>query len=141
MTSTLDSTLRAKGLRSTPQRRQVLSAVNSLGHATPEQILTEVSRDDAGMSLSTVYRTLELLESLELVSHTHLGHGSSTYHVSQHADHLHLVCRGCGHVEETDLALALPLAGQVHSRHGFAVDVQHLALHGMCARCQNRETL
>lgn len=136
----LGTALRQRGLRSTPQRRQVLDAVGRLGHATPEQILADVSRDgDPGMSLSTVYRTLELLERLELLTHTHLGHGSPTYHLSQHADHVHLVCRVCGTVEGIGLDAAAALAARVQAEHGFAVDVQHVALHGVCARCQTEE--
>jgi len=92
--------LRARGYRLTAQRQLVLEAVGDLGHATPEEISTAVRRTASGVNISTVYRTLELLEELGLVQHTHLGHGAPTYSVTGDDDHVHLVCRDCDAVEE-----------------------------------------
>jgi Fur family transcriptional regulator, ferric uptake regulator len=88
--------LRARGYRLTPQRQLVLEAVATLGHATPDEIATTVRETARGVNISTVYRTLELLEDLGLVTHTHLGHGPPTYHAATDDDHVHLVCRVCG---------------------------------------------
>src|SRR5437868_1914205 len=70
--------LRAKGYRVTPQRQLVLEAVKALEHATPEEICAKVRLTARGVNISTVYRTLELLEELGMVTHTHLGHGAPT---------------------------------------------------------------
>ena len=133
--SGLDQALRERGLRATPQRRLVLKAVSELGHATPEQVCEFVHAETASLNLSTVYRALELLEELGVVSHTHLQHRSPTYQVADHVDHLHLVCRRCGSVTEADLALAGPLAETVAAAHGFQTDLAHLSLHGVCGNC------
>ncbi len=135
----LDQVLRARGLRATPQRRLVLRAVSELGHATPEQVCEFVQGETASLNLSTVYRALELLEGLGVVSHTHLQHGSPTYQVADHADHLHLVCRRCGSVTEADLDLARPLADTVQAGHGFRTDLSHLSLHGVCGTCRSED--
>ena len=127
--------LRAKGYRLTPQRQLVLEAVTSLGHATPDEVHAEVQRTASGVNLSTVYRTLELLEELGLVSHTHLGHGSPTYHPAHEADHLHLVSRDCGSVSEADGSVADDLVAKVSSASGFQTDVRHFAIYGRCASC------
>jgi Fur family ferric uptake transcriptional regulator len=127
--------LRAKGLRLTPQRQLVLAAVYALGHATPDQVHAEVARRAAGVNITTVYRTLELLEELGLVTHAHLTHGSPTYHALGGDEHVHLVCRGCGVVQEAPSAMLAPLAGTLESEHGFRVDVGHVALFGVCASC------
>jgi Fur family ferric uptake transcriptional regulator len=132
----LDQVLRQRGLRATPQRRLVLQAVSALGHATPEQVCEFVQGQTASLNLSTVYRALELLEELGVVSHTHLQHGSPTYQVADHVDHLHLVCRGCGSVIEADLDLGRPLAAAVLATHGFSTDLSHLSLHGRCQNCR-----
>ena len=92
--------LRSRGYRLTAQRQLVLEAVGELGHATPEEISAAVRRTASGVNISTVYRTLELLEGIGLVRHTHLGHGAPTYSVSGNDDHVHLVCRDCDGVEE-----------------------------------------
>ena len=78
MASEWDAKLRDQGYRITPQRQLVLRAVEELQHATPEEILTEVQKTASGVNLSTVYRTLEVLEEVGLVSHAHLGHGAPT---------------------------------------------------------------
>jgi Fur family transcriptional regulator, ferric uptake regulator len=131
----LDATLRARGLRATPQRRLVLEAVRDLGHATPEQVCEAVQRRAPAVSLSTVYRTLELLEDLGAVSHAHLRHGAPSFHLAEHADHFHLVCRRCGGIAEADLAQAAPLVAEVQRAYGFSTDVSHLSLHGLCTGC------
>jgi Fur family transcriptional regulator, ferric uptake regulator len=136
VTDGFDQVLRARGLRATPQRRLVLDAVAALGHGTPEQVCDRVQEVAPSLSLSTVYRTLELLEDLGVVSHTHLGHGAPTYHPISHADHIHLVCRRCGAVSQADVVHARELAGEVRRRHGFTVDVTHLALDGVCQACR-----
>jgi Fur family transcriptional regulator, ferric uptake regulator len=138
--SALDQVLRERGLRATPQRRLVLRAVSELGHATPEQVCEFVQGEAASLNLSTVYRALELLEGLGVVSHTHLQHGSPTYQVADHVDHLHLVCRRCGSITEADLELARPLAEVVAAGHGFSTDLSHLSLHGVCGDCRSPES-
>jgi len=131
----LPQMLRARGYRLTPARQLVLSAVASLEHATPDAICLEVQRTASSVNLSTVYRTLELLEELSLVTHTHLGHGAPIYHVAAEKDHLHLVCRECGGITETDVTLADPLVDQLKAVHGFETDVAHFAIFGRCAAC------
>ena len=104
MSQTWDDTLRASGYRVTPQRQLVLEAVTKLEHATPEEIFADVQQTARGVNVSTIYRTLELLEQLGLVTHTHLGHGAPRYHLAAEAEHVHLVCRECGQITEVDPA-------------------------------------
>lgn len=133
--SNLQEALRAQGYRITPQRQLVLDAVATLQHGTPDEICAEVQRTASGVNLSTVYRALELLEQLGMVTHTHLGHGAPTYHASTAEAHLHLVCRGCGEVTETDVSIADALVAQLAAEHGFDTDVAHFAIYGRCKGC------
>jgi Fur family ferric uptake transcriptional regulator len=132
--------LRARGYRLTPQRELVLQAVAALGHATPDEIAERVRTTASGVNISTVYRTLELLEELGLVVHTHLGHGAPTYHAADSADHLHLVCRDCGGIEEVTPDVLDTAAQQIAAERGFAVDVAHFAIFGTCAACASART-
>ncbi|MEU1289111.1 Fur family transcriptional regulator [Kitasatospora sp. NPDC005856] len=127
--------LRERGYRLTPQRQLVLEAVDELDHATPDDILCHVRRTASGVNISTVYRTLELLEELGLVSHAHLGHGAPTYHLAGRHHHLHLVCRDCEKVTETGTEIAQPLIDSLRERHGFDTDLKHFAIFGRCADC------
>ena len=72
--------LRASGHRLTPQRELVLAAVETLGHATPDEVFAEVRTHSESINLSTVYRTLELLDELGLIRHAHLSDRAPTYH-------------------------------------------------------------
>jgi Fur family ferric uptake transcriptional regulator len=132
---TLQDRLRAKGYRITPQRQLVLDAVTTLRHGTPDEICAEVQRSASGVNLSTVYRTLELFEELGVVTHTHLGHGAPTYHAATDEEHLHLVCRDCGAITETDVSLAGTLVTELTARHGFHTDMAHFSVYGRCRSC------
>jgi len=127
--------LRARGYRLTAQRQLVLEAVGQLGHATPEEIATAVRRTASGVNISTVYRNLELLEALELLQHTHLGHGAPTYSLASEHEHVHLVCRDCGRVDEAPQDVAAPIVQALAETRGFQVDVGHLAVFGRCSTC------
>ena len=123
-------------MRLTRQRERIVDAVRELGHATPDRLAAAVAQDGwPALSLSTIYRNLEALEEVGVVSHTHLDHRSPTYHLSDHADHLHLVCLSCGAVIESAVTTADPLVGNLLACHGFVADVKHLAIHGWCAAC------
>jgi Fur family ferric uptake transcriptional regulator len=135
----LRTTLHERGMRMTPQRQLVLDALVALEHATPEQVCQHVQRTTPSVNITTIYRTLELLESLDLVRHTHLGHGAPTYSVHEH-QHVHLVCHRCGHVDEIPRAMMEGLAGTVRAAHGFVLDASHLALSGICRTCNQEST-
>jgi Fur family ferric uptake transcriptional regulator len=127
--------LRSRGLRLTAQRQLVLDAVRRLGHATPEEIHAAVGETVSGVNITTVYRTLDLLEDLRLVTHTHLTHGPPTYHSAEDDRHVHLVCRECQGVTEVEPALFDEAAKRVLAEYGFSADVEHLALFGTCRSC------
>jgi Fur family ferric uptake transcriptional regulator len=127
--------LRSRGYRLTPQRQLVLEAVGQLGHATPEEIATTVQRTASGVNISTVYRNLELLEELGLLQHTHLGHGAPTYSLASDHEHVHLVCRDCGGIDEAPQEVAAPIVEALAATRGFQVDVGHLAVFGRCGAC------
>jgi Fur family ferric uptake transcriptional regulator len=133
----LRRTLHQRGLRMTPQRQLVLDAVRALGHATPEQICARVQTAAPAVNITTVYRTLDLMERIGLVRHTHLGHGAPTYSEQEH-QHVHLVCHSCGSVAESPTRLMDDLAERLRAESDFELDPSHVALSGLCRTC--RET-
>jgi Fur family ferric uptake transcriptional regulator len=132
----LASRLRSRGLRVTPQREQVLATVRALGHATPEQISEQVS----GVDVTTVYRTLELLEELGLVRHAHLGHGAPSYRPAED-DHIHVVCHICGRVVDADPTLVDDIADRLRAESGFVLDRSHFTVFGRCRDCAAAEQI
>jgi Fur family transcriptional regulator, ferric uptake regulator len=137
MAHTWDDTLRAGGYRVTPQRQLVLEAVARLEHATPEEIHAEVRQTAHGINVSTIYRTLELLEQLGLVKHSHIHHGAPSYHLTEHAHHVHLVCRQCEQITEVDQSAVAPLVVALEEGQGFQTDLGHLTVFGLCASCRS----
>jgi Fur family ferric uptake transcriptional regulator len=136
VTDELAERLRQQGYRLTPQRQLVLRAVDKLGHATPDEIFAEVQTQSSAVNVSTIYRTLEVLEQLGLVRHAHLSDRAPTYHSVSDHEHFHLVCRNCHRVISVDPDVAAPLVERLREQHGFVIDVGHLAVFGHCVDCE-----
>lgn len=128
--------LRGSGYRLTPQRELILRAVETLGHATPDEVLAEVRRESTAVNVSTVYRTLEMFEQLGLIRHAHLSDRAPTYHSVTGHTHFHLVCRNCQRVTSVDTHVAQPFADSLRADLGFESDLGHLTLHGTCQACR-----
>ena len=136
MREDLRARLRDRGYRLTPQRELILGAVDTLGHATPDEVLAEVHSHSAAINISTVYRTLEVLEGLGLVRHAHLSDRAPTYHSVSDHEHFHLKCRKCQRVVSVDPDVLTPLMETLRADHGFAVDIGHLTVFGHCTDCE-----
>lgn len=135
MTQDWRAKLRGSGYRLTPQRELILRAVEELGHGTPDEVHAHVRERSAAVNLSTVYRTLEVLEELGLVRHAHLSDRAPTYHSVTDHEHFHLVCRNCHRVVSVDPAVLEPLRERLLAEHAFVVDVGHLTVFGTCEEC------
>ena len=130
-------TLREQGYRLTPQRLMILSAIHSSDHhISAEEIYTQVCARYPNVNISTVYRTLELLKELGLVTETDLGGGKFRYHSVEKGHHHHLICRKCGRIFELDEAVLNPVEGTILRKYGFKADLSHLAVFGNCVQCQ-----
>jgi Fur family ferric uptake transcriptional regulator len=138
MTEDWERRLREQGFRITPQRQLVLEAVESLSHGTPEEILVEVQRTATGVNLSTVYRTLDVLEDVGLVTHAHIGHGPPTYHSVDENVHIHLVCDSCATVLSVPAGVAEDFVARLETDFGFRTDISHVSVHGLCEACKDR---
>ena len=135
--SEVPARLRARGLRWTPQRRVLLRVLAGVdGHVTGAELVEGCRAIDPSTTPSTVYRTLDVLEELGIVSHSHGPGGRQEFHVGPVADHAHLVCGSCGSRRELTRNEVQPLADDVLLRHGFEVDIEHLTIEGRCADCR-----
>jgi len=128
-------TLRERGYRLTPQRELILGAVHELDHATPDEVLAHVRERASSVNISTVYRTLEVLEELGLVRHAHLSDRAPTYHSVGGHEHFHLVCRNCQRVISVDVDVASSFVARLAEDHGFVPDLGHLTVFGRCEEC------
>jgi Fe2+ or Zn2+ uptake regulation protein len=125
--------LRGAGHRVSAPTRAVLEALfESDGAVTAEQI---TERPGAPLELTSVYRNLERLERLGVVSHVHAGHGAGLYSLTNRAEREYQVCERCGRVEAVDPAVLDPLRDALEAGTGFRARFTHFPLHGHCAAC------
>lgn len=128
--------LSKQGYRLTPQRMMILSAIeNSDDHISAEEIYTQVVAKYPNVNISTVYRNLELLNKLGLVTETDMGEGRVRYHPLEKGHHHHLVCRQCGAIIDLDESLLAPLKDALLRQYQFVADLRHLAILGHCVNC------
>lgn len=128
--------LRRRGERVTAARLAVLQALAALpDHPTAEQVVAAVEASQAGVHRATVYRTLETLTALGIVTHVHVGHGPTSYHLAEQS-HVHVHCRVCGSVVDLPEDVLDPVRDALLDRTGFELDATHLALSGVCAGCR-----
>ncbi len=131
--------LRARGFRLTPQREMVLNVLHQIeGFASAEEIFERVRAHSAAVDLSTIYRTLDLLQEFQLVACIEGSDGQRRYDlVTDHAPHVHLVCSACGEVSGIAQQVLQPCVAAIAQQCGFLVDLTQLHLPGLCARCQS----
>jgi Fur family ferric uptake transcriptional regulator len=129
--------LRERGFRLTPQREMVLSVMHQIkDFATAEEIHDRVQALSSAVDISTVYRTLELLQEFHLIALVDPGDGRRRYQLlGVHERHVHLVCRSCGKIIAADLESAQPLIKQLEKQYGFQVDGDDLSIPGQCLAC------
>ncbi len=130
-------TLHELGYRRTPQRMMILEAVERAeGHISAEEIYEQVRARYPHVNISTVYRTLELLERLGRVTKTDMGDGRVRYHSMGKGHHHHLVCQKCGVIIDVEESVLNPLWEDIMHKHDFKVEMNHLAFFGLCGKCR-----
>ncbi len=130
-------TLKESGHRPTPQRLMILSALrHSKGHITASQVLEQVKETYSYIDLSTVYRTLDMLKQMRLVSETHMGGDQHSYEWIDDVRHHHLICQGCDRVVLLDDTMLESLGANILNTYDFDVDIDHLAIFGTCGECR-----
>lgn len=128
--------LRQQGYRLTPQRHMILSVIQETDdHLSIEQIAERVQQRNPYVSLSTIYRTLELLRKLGLVRENHLPGEQPHYEAARGNAHHHLICHRCHatiHLDETLLGDLNERLQEEYHFHNLTLD---LVAAGYCASC------
>jgi Fe2+ or Zn2+ uptake regulation protein len=122
---------RATGLKVTPQRQLIFRLLhNNCTHPTADSLFSEASKQMPGISLRTVYQTLnDLTEMGELLA-IDVGSGSARFDPNV-SDHHHAVCDDCGAVHDVYVNRAPEMRGL----DGFSVADAHIVYRGLCAEC------
>ncbi len=131
----------ARGLRWTPQRRTILDVLaRTSGHITGAELVDQCRQLDPETTPSTVYRTLDVLEELGVVRHSHGRDGREEYHVLPEVDHGHLVCEACGATWEISGKASTSVVRSLERESGFTIDTSHIAISGICPSCRAHAT-
>jgi len=135
---TIIESLRERGYRITPQREMVIGIIaHSDSHMSAEEIYLEMSKQTQTTNLATIYRTLDMLWEEGLARRNDLSEGKIVYATFKHGPHIHMVCRSCNQVLDTDLDILEPLGKELYNRYTFRADLQHISIFGLCANCQD----
>lgn len=132
--------LKERGYKLTSQRQAVLDVIlNHEGqHLSTEEIYDLVKETSPDIGLATVYRTLLLLDRMELVYKLDLDDGCSRYEINRHNEdhrHHHLICTKCGMVSEVQEDLLDSLEEQILRENNFIVKDHRVKFYGYCKKC------
>lgn len=128
--------LREHGLRWTSQRATLVTVLRATaGHVTGSQLVERCRALEPATTPSTVYRTLDALESIGVISHSHGLDGREEYHLLANVEHGHLICSVCGADEDLPATEASSFVNALRRDHGFAVRIDHLTVTGTCRAC------
>ena len=134
------SLMHQRGFRVTPQRQLILDAIcEGHGHTTLEEVLERVRLKSSAVNRATVYRTLDFLCALRLVVAADMGGGRMVYEIAGDVPHHHLVCRTCGATQRISHETVKGVYTQVEHDQNFHIDMDHLALFGLCEACYAAE--
>ncbi|GAB3659599.1 Fur family transcriptional regulator [Nocardioides korecus] len=132
----LQSVLRGTSLRVTRPRVAVMAAVHDLPHADTETVIGRVRRDLPAVSHQAVYDVLRVLVAAGLVRRIQ-PHGSVARYEARVGDnHHHVVCRGCGAIDDVDCAVGEAPCLVPSDDHGFEVDEAEVIFWGTCPDCR-----
>jgi Fur family transcriptional regulator, ferric uptake regulator len=134
---TVRERLHEHGLRWTPQRRLLVDVLaGTRGHITGAELVERCREQDGEVTPSTVYRTLDVLEEIGLICHAHGLDGREEFHVMPAREHGHMHCSACGRSWDIGADDVAGLVRDFERIRGFAVDLGHLSVVGLCRECR-----
>jgi Fur family ferric uptake transcriptional regulator len=115
----------------------ILEAVRrAADHVTPDEVYNSVHRRNPAISRATIYRTLDFLCEMRLIHALYWG-GQMYYEIADEQPHHHLVCHACGGMVECEHGLLQVLFEAIEKKHRFTIDMDHVALFGLCQQCRS----
>ena len=129
--------LRDEGHRVTPQRIAIIDyLIHTEDHPSAENVHAIVKKKYPMVSLSTVYKTLDLLRQKKLVNEIEIeGEARFDAHVD---DHINLVCLSCGKIEDIDENLLKNIQVKVAKKSEYRIIKASFELHGYCNKCKSK---
>ncbi|APV43530.1 Fur family transcriptional regulator, ferric uptake regulator [Dehalogenimonas formicexedens] len=131
--------MKRAGYKLTPQRRAVVEAVLSADRSlTPQELYSKLTGKHPEIGLVTVYRTLDVLNSLGLLCQFQPQGNARSFKAGPPEHHHHLVCRGCGEVVDFTGRCPVELKTSLERETGFLITHHQLEFAGYCKDCRNK---
>ena len=129
--------LKNAGHRITKHRRAIIDVLAEReDHPSVRQIFSKIKLKDSGISLATVYNTLNLLVEMNLLKEIDFEETDNRYDTNL-SPHLNLVCTICGSITDFEHELPVP-AELIRVQKGFIAKEYRLEYRGICHRCQGK---
>ena len=129
--------LNSRGLRATNQRALILEIIRQgQGHLGADEVYRRARERQPHLSMSTVYRNLQMFKKLGLVEELHFDEAHHHYEVKPPTEHHHLVCLGCGRVIEFQYPLSRYVKRNVPEAKDFDIVDTEIKMTGYCPRCR-----
>ncbi len=135
-----------EGFRLTLPRQAILKVLKkSQGHLNAEQVFLLVHKSYPGVGFATVYRNLDLLTQMGLISRFYFGGRKSRYELVSETEkehHHHIVCTRCGKIinysdfMEKEVEFIRELERALSKKHNFKINTHQIHFYGLCESCQ-----
>lgn len=132
--------LNSSSQRVTSQRTLLLELLRrSGGHVDADELYRRARKKNSRISLSTVYRNLQLFKKLELVDERHFDEEHHHYEVKSGEEHQHLLCIRCGKVVDFDYPASRRFKENVGKKYDFDITGIEIDVTGLCSKCRDNE--
>ena len=133
----MEKALRAAGYRLTRQRKAILNVLAATdAHPSAQQVFQEAKKDHPGLSLATVYNTLETLARMGLIKILDFQ-AMDNRHETNLVPHINLICTSCGKIQDFEQGSTIR-ASEVKQKFGFQIENFRLEYYGICSECRDR---
>jgi Fur family peroxide stress response transcriptional regulator len=126
--------MKEKGLKLTRQRLEIIDILTGKSHPSASSMFVEARKKEPSISLSTVYYTLDIMKRAGLIKELEFDDRDSRYD-GDVSDHLNLVCKNCGKIEDFQSSKPVPLE-KVEKKTGFRADSARFEYYGLCRECR-----
>ncbi len=123
-------------LRHSKKRDVILAAFLQMDHVTAQDLYLHLLKKGHRITLGTIYRTMNLFCKTGHAQARHFGSQTQYDNVSHKGQHDHLICAGCGRIEEFEDKTIMRLEQEIAARNGFTLKRRKLEIYGLCPDCR-----
>jgi Fur family ferric uptake transcriptional regulator len=137
----LKEVLKSKGMKYTEQRAIILQILFTLDdHLSAEEVhdIVKQKYPKLNIGIATIYRTLNFLEEVKLISSISFGKDGKKYEGNKDSHHDHLICTSCGKIVEFYDETIESQQEVIAVKNGFKISDHNMQIYGLCINCQNK---